>query len=706
MRKLLGFSGLIVFMFVLSSFAFADGFVIPDHDLYPTPFAETPITVKYHNVNVEIDDQYTKTEIDQVFVNLSDREMSGEYLFPVPSGAVISKFSMVIKGEEIKGQLHDKDEARRIYEDIVSKLRDPALLEYVGDNLFRARVYPIPAKGEVPVITSYSQVLTQKNGVIKYVYPLNTEKFSAGNLDKVSVSVKIESKQPIRSIYSPSHKVVIERKSDHKAIVAYEEENVRPNKDFVLIYTVSSDDFGLSLLTHNPKDENGYFSLLVTPKFEIEEEKVQPKNVIFVLDTSGSMAGDKIVQAKDALEFVINSLNEEDKFILISFADGVNVHNDRLITVNGENRKKALDYIEGLSADGGTNINEALRIALGKFKFSDNPNILIFLTDGQATVGIQGTEEILKNVEVANNRDARMFVFGVGDDVNTHLLDKLADNNGGASEYVREGENIEVAVSDFFKMISYPLLSDVDIKVDGVKTYDVFPKNLPDIFKGSQLLVFGRYEKSGEATIQLTGFVKGKEKEISRKIDFPEIDEDNAFLPQLWAARKIGYLLDTIRLEGENDDLIKEIISISKRFGIITPYTSYLVNPEEDERAAEESLRFLSSAPVSGKGAVDTTVKLKSYKKQSQPLEQAEDEYGGYRVGDVVQQHDLGAFIQNEDKVWVDSSYKEGDATIKIKLFSEEYFELLEEHPEAGKFLSLGKKVIFRIDDKFYEVVE
>jgi len=679
--------------------AAADGFIVPDPDVNLIALPETPISVKYHDVKVSIKDQFSKTDIDQSFQNLSDRDIEGKYLFPLPEGAVISDFTMKVKGEDIKGKILGADEARDIYENIVSKLRDPALLEYVGRNLFQARVYPIPARGEVPVSINYSEVLKKESGVVRYAYTLDTEKFSARSLERVSITVDLESKQPIRTIYSPTHKIDIERKSDFSAKITYYEENVKPDKDFVLIYTVSDDDIGVSLLAHHAEGEEGFFALLITPKYELKQQEVQAKNVVFVLDTSGSMSGDKIVQAKKALEFILNNLNPDDSFRLVSFADEVESHDSGA-------KSELLKTVWGLDATGGTNINQALITSLGMFRDNERPNFLIFLTDGEPTVGIQGTDDILSNAGRSNSKKARIFVFGVGDDVNTHLLDKLADGNGGATEYVRPGENIEVAVSNFFRKISNPVLSDLKIDIPDVKTYDIFPRALPDLFKGSQLMLFGRYSGSGDADISLWGKVGRIEERMRYSVYYPRLETGNEYLPQLWAARKIGYLIDTIRLEGKSDELVNEVISLSKKYGIVTPYTSYLINPEGDEREAMEELEMLSSAPVSGKGAVDTSLQLKSFKRQAQTLDQDEEEYGGHRVGDYVQQYDSGAFILNKENMWVDSSYKDGDPTIKIKLFSREYFDLLKKHPEAGRYMSMGDKVIFKAGGKYYEVVK
>ena len=227
----------------LSGILFGDGFVIPN----PHPGENIPpLTVKYHRVTVDIVDQAAVTSIDQVFINNHHREIEGTYIFPLPAGASISEFSMYIGGKKVEGEILDKNRARRIYEDIVRRMKDPALLEYVGRNMFRARVYPIPAKGEKRIQISYSEIVKSEANLVHYVYPLNTERFSLHPIEQVSISVRVSSKIPISSIYSPSHKVSVRKEGEKTARVSFEASNVKPDTDFSLYYSLSGDEIGLS----------------------------------------------------------------------------------------------------------------------------------------------------------------------------------------------------------------------------------------------------------------------------------------------------------------------------------------------------------------------------------------------------------------------------------------------------------------------------
>ena len=400
-----------VFLFnAFSGILFADGFVIPN----PRRGEDIPpLTVKYHRVTVDITDQVAKTSIDQVFINNHSRDIEGTYIFPLPLGASISEFAMYIGGKKVEGEILDKDRARRIYEDIVRRLKDPALLEYIGRNMFRARVYPIPAKGEKRIQISYSEILESEANLVRYIYPLNTEQFSFHPIKEVSVAVEISSKIPISSVYSPSHKVSVRKDGEKNARVSFEASNVKPDKDFVLYYSLTEDEIGLSFLNWEGSEDNT-FMLLASPPYAGRKQKIINKNLIFVLDSSGSMSGKKMDQAKEAVRFIINHLEKGDKFALVDFDDGVDVFSSHLVPADARNRERALHFVDEIEDSGGTNINDALLQALRMVGQEERPSYVLFLTDGLPTVGVTEIADILRNVSRANSLNTRIFVFGVG----------------------------------------------------------------------------------------------------------------------------------------------------------------------------------------------------------------------------------------------------------------------------------------------------
>ena len=678
----------------------ADGIIIID----PPPDVSEPVNlaIKYHKVTVTIEGQVATTHVDQVFVNESQWALEGTYIFPLPEEAAISEFGMWVDGQKWEGKILERDEARRIYEDIVRRKRDPALLEYIGRNTFQASIFPIEPGGERRVEIEYSEVLPLENGLVRYVYPLDTERFSAKPIEEVSIHVDIHSEQVIKAIYSPSHKVAVDRQGDYRASVGYEEYDVLPDVDFQLYYTVSEEDIGLNLLSYkSDREEDGFFLLLVAPKVEVDEQEVIAKDVIFVLDTSGSMSGEKIEQAKDALRFVLDNLNPEDRFNIVAFSTGVRQYAESLRPAS--ERDQAERFVWELEAMGGTDINRALMEALNMAD-AERPTIVIFLTDGLATEGVTETERILENVAEAARSNVRIFPFGVGDDVNTILLDTIAENHRGASAYVRPGQSIEEEVSAFYTKVSTPLLADVEINFGDVWVRDTYPYPLPDLFVGSQLVLAGRYGHAGPTTITLSGVVNGRRQTFTyQDVTFRESGGPD-FIPRLWATRKVGYLLKQIRLHGESPELVDEIVDLAVRYGIMTPYTSFLVNEEVDilsEAGREETARreyqaMATPAPAWGAPAVE--------KAQEDSGMATAERAGGGTVHEQVKQIGDKAFVYREG-IWTDTTFDPTKMTaVRVGFGSDAYFELLTAHPEWGRYFAVSQYVIVVLDGVAYQV--
>ena len=426
---------LLLFMLIFAAHPVsADGFIIPQPPIdRPVPWRDVPLTIKYHRVSVSIEDQVATTKVDQVFVNDADFAVEGTYIFPLPEDAAVSSFDMWVDGKRLEGKLLGRDEARRIYEDIVRRQKDPALLEYAGRGAFQARIFPIPPRGERRIELAYTQVLPQQSGLVHYRYPLNTEKFSARPLSEVAISVELSGRTPLRAIYSPSHEVQVERDGEKRATAGFEARNVRPDRDFDLYYSISSDSIAVNLLSYKPFDEDGYFLLLVTPPVEAEGEAVA-KDVVLVLDTSGSMAGEKMDQAKAAARYVLDNLGERDRFNIVSFSTATHLFADRPVALTQLTEGRA--FIQKLQAAGSTDINRALLEAVYGAD-SERPTVVIFLTDGLPTAGETDPDRIIANVAAAAPKSVRLFAFGVGYDVDTVLLDALSSGQRGTSVYVR-----------------------------------------------------------------------------------------------------------------------------------------------------------------------------------------------------------------------------------------------------------------------------
>jgi len=578
-RYLLGIVGILV---LCSSHAFASGMLIPKDETIP------PLAIESQRVDIQIKDGTATARIEQIFRNSVNRNLEAVYVFPLPENASISDFAMYINGKRTSGEIVEKEKARRTYEDIVRRMKDPGLLEHMGGNLFRVSVFPVPANGLQKIELEYSQTLAFEGGLYKYLYPLKTGEKASRTLADFTVAVRLNSKIPLKSIYSPSHKVGISRKGDKEAVIGFEDDKALLDRDFVLYYTVSQKEFGLNLLTHAAKGDKGFYMMMLAPSFATPEA-VMPKDVTFLFDTSGSMAGNKIEQTRKALEYCVKKLHDGDRFNIIGFSTDVEPFKKELVDVNSKNREEVLAFIRKLEARGGTAMNEALTAAMAMNYDIKRPAIILFLTDGRPTVGETTPEIILGNVSKENKSKVRVFVFGVGEDVNAHLLDKVAGQNGGVPQYVAPDEDIELKVSSLADKMSNPVLANVRVEVDKLKTSMVHPGVLPDLFSGDQITIFGRYDGSGDYVIRLVGDVNGKKREFVYEGTFAAANIDNTFIPRLWATRRVGFLLDEIRLRGENAELKDEVVRLSREYGIMTPYTSFLVL-EDDKAYAQHGI--------------------------------------------------------------------------------------------------------------------
>ncbi len=576
-----------------------DGFIVVERPIYvpPTHFPFAPLEVTSHQVNVKIDGQVAITSIDQEFYNPNDQRLEGFYMFPVPKGAHIDKFSMEIGGKSVDAELLPADKARGIYEDIVRKMRDPALLEYAGRDLFKVRIFPIEPRSRKPIKISYTELLRSDAGTVTYLYPLSTEKFSARPIKNLSVKIELKSAEPLASIYSPSHKVEIKRDGPNRAVVGYESKDEKPDTDFQLVYSSDTRDVGLRLITYKPDSDDGYFLLLAAPTIS-KETKPAAKDVVFVVDTSGSMAGAKLQQAQKALRFCVENLNANDRFEIVRFSTEAEPLFRELVSADADHRKRANGFIDDFKPIGGTAIADALQSALKvRPDKSDRPFVVIFLTDGLPTVGTRNPEEIVANIKKASG--VRIFSFGIGSDVNTQLLDQIAEGTRAFSQYVLANEDLELKVSNFYTRIKEPALTNLKLDLGGgVRTAKMYPADLPDLFKGDQLVVAGRYSGAGDVEAKLTGNVGGREQTFTYKLHFDDRKTTDDYVPRLWATRRVGFLLDEIRIHGETAELRDETTELARKYGIVTPYTAYLIVEDEDRRRvpmADRSMQSMST---------------------------------------------------------------------------------------------------------------
>ncbi|HJZ98559.1 MAG TPA: VIT and VWA domain-containing protein, partial [Candidatus Solibacter sp.] len=579
----------------------------PGRDRFPMPLPRPiPIRadcrIKSVDVHADIQDQAAKVRVSQVFQNPSPAPMEAQVLFPLPPGAAVSALTLLADGKEMTGKLMGKDEARRIYEDIVRRRRDPALLEYMGRDLFQTSVFPIPPNGESTVQIRYSQLLQKDSGLIDFLLPLGTAKHSARPIENFSVKVSIAAVAPIRNVYSPTHQVEIDRPDRAHAVAKLSLHNITNPDDLRLLYSTDANPVGLNVISYRPEgSEDGYFALLATPEARAENSAKIAKTMLFVVDRSGSMSGPKIQQVKSALQFMLRQLDQADAFNVIAYDTEVEAFRPELQRANAESLRAAEAWVAGIAAAGGTNIDGALRTGLRMLNDPARPNYVVFLTDGEPTAGERSEPRIIANAAQENRVHARLFAFGVGFDVNGRLLDGLAREMRGSTAYVRPSENIEAPVSALFSKIGSPMMTEVAVKIDldGGATSRIYPRQMPDLFRGDQLVLVGRYRAGGAARIALSGSAGGRKQSLNYTANFEtaSVGDTNAFVARLWAIRRIGEIIDELDLHGRNQELVDELVALSTRHGILTPYTSFLAD-DRVTLSAVQANRFRAAESV------------------------------------------------------------------------------------------------------------
>ena len=356
--------------------------------------------IKQLEVNAKLDGQIAKVQVSQSFVNTGSRPMEVSFVFPLPYEGAVDQLTLLIDGKEFPAKLLDAKEARKMYEEIVRRNQDPALLEWVGTGLFKTSVFPVPPGQQRTVTLRYSQVCRQWDGLTDFIFPLSTAKYTSQPIEEIKFNVAVESESEIKNIYSPSHSIEIKRPDEKHAVLSFNAKNAVPLDDFRLFYDVGKGIVGTRVISYRPQSsEDGYFLLLASPQVKAADAERPKKTVVLAIDRSGSMSGAKIEQAKAAAKFVLNNLREGDLFNIIAYDSEVESWRPELQKFNDETRKAALGFVEGIYAGGSTNINGALTKVLAQLNDSSRPNFVIFLTDGIPTVGETNEMKIVANAK-------------------------------------------------------------------------------------------------------------------------------------------------------------------------------------------------------------------------------------------------------------------------------------------------------------------
>ena len=789
-KSLLVFLAVWTYLLIFSSgqFSLGQGFLLPSDPHHPNrlprpwhthppivrpaPSPEVLYRVKHLEVDTRIRDSIARVQLSQTFVNEGSQVVEARCIVPLPYDVVVSDVTFMVDGQEIIGKLLPVAEANQIYQGYVQRNKDPALVQWMGSGLLQTNVFPIPPGKERTVSIGYSQVLLQVHGMMDWRLPMRAAGYSTQPIEKLTINVFVEHSTKIGNVYSPTHSVRMDRLGEHSVKAHYEVVSDIPKSDFRLMISTTESAMASSWLGYRPdKQAPGYFMLLMHPSLPSTQSK-EPRDIVLVLDKSGSMRGEKMEQARQALLYVLEHLPEQDRFGIVVYDSQVLTFRETLVDASDKEMvRSAKSFVNTLTASGGTNIEQGLDVAFKLLSNGERKAYMVHLSDGRPTVGERDDRQIAAHAVKLNQRRTRVFNFGVGHDVHSRLMDRLSSQCFGETFFVGPEEDIEQSVSTLYDRLGQPALSDVrwEIVSDRAdvpcKVTMAYPTKVNDIFVGNQVSLAGRYEGSGQVKLVISGTWNGQENRYEQPIDLDSAgsQKDSSYIASIWASRRAASIVEEIDLEGQKEPLLKELIELAKKYGILTEYTAFLAEePNLSPSSPESQRRLLSGLERLKSEAGQDAFEQRSYNKLSKVAEnlaqndQAQDrsrrllaqgEFSGRGgmggmgssssrgaiaggvpaspasapvagLGDAQESKspsqiatikpvqrvgDRAFFFQNGQ--WVDSKF--GDQLPKepkkVERFSDEYFALVAKHREVlQSLLELEEPILVELDGISY----
>ena len=660
----------------------AQGWVELEHP--DTTLPTGPVQRVSSTVRLTLEDRVARVEVTEKFRNTGRAVAEGDYLYPLPGEAVFSDFSLWSGDQELKGETMRAEEARRIYEEIVRRRKDPALLTLAGHGLVRSQVFPIQAGETRTVALRYTLVPARTGDALRLHYALGRR----GQEAATELELLLARPQDYGTPFSPTHRLDTRQEGDRLRL------RVEPGEGGIveIFLPLTRRLAGASVVTHAVPGEDGYFMLLVSPE-PAERAASVPRDLTLVVDVSGSMSGTKLEQARAALHQALGTLGAGDRFRLIAFSSAVRPFRPGPVPASRGNLAAAAEFIDGLAAEGGTNIAGALEAAMAEPADAERLSLVVFVTDGMPSVGERAPDPIAEAVG-ARAGATRIFTVGMGHDVNTYLLDRLAALGRGSVEYVAPGASVETAMGNLLAKLRHPALVDLRIVRAPADLRLLQPQRLPDLFYGEELVLFGRYASGARGPLVIAGRRNGREERIEATADFAGSAPSNDFVARLWAARRIGELTRQVRVEGANPELVEEIRQLGLRHGLLTEYTSYLVQEPEavaaapatrDERQRAVGREAFEQASRSAKLAHANDL-ASAHAAAPSPAAP------GGSAGEV--RLHAGRAFRRTGEGWTDLGHRNRTRVTAVAPYSRAYFDLVRMLPEIAPYLSVGEEVL------------
>lgn len=567
--------------------------------------------LKHTDVQAAVTGSLARVTVTQEFHNPYSDKIEAVYVFPLPQNAAVDGMTMRIGERTIKGQIKRREEARAVYEAARNAGQIASLLDQERPNIFTQAVANILPGATVKVTISYVEFLKYEDGAYEFVFPMvvgpryipgqplaqpnpltapdtsevpdasritppiTPEGTRAGH--DISIAVNVDTGVPLDSLKATLHEIDVERPAPNRANVRLRNQTTIPNKDFILRFDVAGQKINDALLAHRG-NAGGFFSLLLQPPERVTAKDVTPKELVFVLDTSGSMHGFPIAKAKEMMKLALDALYPQDTFNLITFSGDTHILFPEPVAATRANLAKAQAFLETREGGGGTEMMKAIRAALDPSDKQDHLRIVCFITDGY----VGNDFEIIG--EVQKHPNARVFSFGIGNSVNRFLLDKMAEHGRGEVEYVTLQDDGSAAAKRLHERVRNPLLTDIELDWGGLPVTDVYPQRIPDLFSAKPLILTGRYTQGARGTLRMRGKLAGQPFVRELPIELPDQQPQHDVLATLWARTRIDRLMgeDFQGLQNSNakPDVREAITQLGLDFRLMTQFTSFVAVEE------------------------------------------------------------------------------------------------------------------------------
>ncbi len=669
--------------------------------------------VEYSTIAARLEGGAATTTIQEDLRGPDGAPVDAVGILPLPDGTATGAVTLRATGPDgraadVAGETLSAAAAGRVLEAVAKATDTAAILAYVGRPAFYAPKLRLAEKARLD--WTLRQTPRETGGLFAYTCPMPETGVAGKPVERLTFAATLKHDRPIRSVFSPTHDVAVERAGPREVALTMRADGFAGTGDLTVRYAADADPLGLRLVAHRRADDpEGYFMLVGNPSGDDGEARAMPKDLVLVLDTSGSMRGEKMEQARAALEYCLAHLNEGDRFNVIAFGTEVSRFSPTLAARTPENLKRAAAFVDDLSPLGRTNIGGALEKAMEGAADPGRPRIVLFVTDGAPTAGERVPDKILARLAEIKDAQTRIYVVGVGHDVNTRLLDKMAEMTDGQSDYLATGEEIDTKVAAIYNRLSHPVLANVAVSFGDLAVSATYPRKIPALFRGGDIVLLGRYRGGGKHKVTISGELAGQPKTHAYAFEFPEAAAPaDEFVAVMWAARKIGFLLQEIRLHGENKELVDEIVRLSRQFGIVTEYTEFIAasggrmsEPEARDRAAARMKD--AHREIGGKWAVAQVANERAL--QNAPAPAAINAYtdregNAVRASDRVRQVGRRAFYKQDDGQWVDAEGAGDRKTRKVKYMSDEYLALVRKNAEFAEAQRLDAAVEMNVADE------